>query len=422
MVADKCNGKSLKRSNNVRLKHHYRNTKICFVVIWFVLIWKNLLVQGANSVPAPSLALEFHPKELTCTLYMRKTTPGDTDLWQKLVYDNKKSILCLYTAENKTVPDPDISFLEQCTTNLIVGTDFPYSYVYHSVHSVRSFYHSSFIIVRNDGCRYYRYPKKNTRRPLVFYYFPSCEKVSSTIFPNAYLDYINSKGSEARVTYLTVWQLFPVHSFESEQRMAPNNHNYLAVLGDSGIEIVLKHCQRLFPTFDSNILRYCNQKHRFVYHLKVYFNLTLTSDQDIHTGKILKFIANLQKDKLTLWWFVTFAEILDDSSFNFFYCLPNHTPFLLSFRALASPFDLWTWIGLLLSFILLLLVRLQSKNNMGGCEKILSSIGFILEQSQPTLNTKGCLCLSHSFFSLQSTKCALRVIFLFQRQFGLQKT
>jgi len=128
-----------------------------------------------------------------------------------------------------------------------------------------------------------------------------------------------------------------------------------------------------------------------VYHLKIYFNMTTTTDREIMSGQIKDYAINLMKDKVPLWGFVTFTEILDDSYFKFNYCLPNHTPFLLTMGALASPFDLWTWIVLLLSFILLLFVRLQSKNSMGGIEKVLSTIGLLLEQSQHTLNAKGVL-------------------------------
>jgi len=400
MCADKWGWISLRCSNNVRLKHQYRAMEICFAVIGFVFIWTTLLVQAANSVPDPSLALEFHPTGRICTLYMRKTTPGDADLWQKLIHDNKKSILCLYTAENKTVPDPDISFLEQCTINLIVGTDRPYIYVYYSVHSVRSSFHSSFIIVSNDGCRYHRYPKKNDLRSFIFYYFPSCEMVSNTIVPNAYLDYINSKGSEAMVTYLTVRQLFPVYSFDL-QTMAPNHHNYFyANLKNNSIEHELKYCRRLVPILESNTLHYCGGGSRFIYHLKIYFNMTMTIDRAKMSGQQRRNVIKVTMTKFDFFWIVTYTEILDDSFFKFFYCLPNHT-FLLTLEALASPFDLWTWIALLLSFILLHFVRLHSKTNMGRIEKILSNIGLLLEQSQPSLTTVGVLVFM-SFLILTS--------------------
>jgi len=127
----KCTRSAMSYTNNVYLKHHNRNTKQGFgIIICFVLIWTTFFVKNAYSLPEISLALESHPQGLTCTLYMRKKTPGDIDLWQKLIHDNtKQSILCLYTAQNKTkikIPNPELSFLEQCAINLIVGNDYPY--------------------------------------------------------------------------------------------------------------------------------------------------------------------------------------------------------------------------------------------------------------------------------------------------------
>jgi len=187
MFPDKLGGITFRFNNNERLKYQYRARKIGFAVVCFVSIWNNLLVMATPSspslaVPDTSLALEFHPKELTCTLYIRKTTSGDANLWNKLIYDNKKSVLCFFTTQNQTVPDPDISFLEQCTINLIVVTDFPYDYVFNNVHSVRSSYHSAFIILSTDGCTHFPFLKTHDLRPLIFYYFPFCKKFLTRYF------------------------------------------------------------------------------------------------------------------------------------------------------------------------------------------------------------------------------------------------
>jgi len=126
-----------------------------------VLLWTiqaNLLVNASNSLPNKSLTLETHPEGLTCTLYMRLITLSDTDLWEKLIFDNKDSrILSLITSPNKTTPEPDINFLEQCTVNLIVGNDYLYTPVASNLHSARSSYHSTFIIVSNAGCDYFEF-------------------------------------------------------------------------------------------------------------------------------------------------------------------------------------------------------------------------------------------------------------------------
>jgi len=133
------------RFPTVYCKHQYHKRKFYSLILVFVATRMNLSVKGLNSLPATPLALSPHPEGLTCTLYMQKTTPGDTDLWQKLIDDNRASnILCLYFSENKTVPDPDVSFLEQCTINIFVGIDYPYVYHHNSLHSGRPSYYSAF--------------------------------------------------------------------------------------------------------------------------------------------------------------------------------------------------------------------------------------------------------------------------------------
>jgi len=133
---------------------------------------------------------------------MRKTTPGDDDLWEKMIYDNKaSSLLCLYTARNKTIPDPDIRFLEQCTFNIILGNTNPYYYVLERLHSVRSSYHSAFIIVRSEECSSYYYLKGISARPLIFYYLPFCKYLSNSSFPHGYIDFQNAGKMGATKTY-----------------------------------------------------------------------------------------------------------------------------------------------------------------------------------------------------------------------------
>jgi len=248
-----------------------------------------------------------------------------------------------------------------------------------------------------------RLSKNYSFRPIIFHFFPSCEKVSNRIFPNGYIDFLNSEGPHALNTYLELQQRFSLYSFLSKQTQSPNYQNDVFV-SIKGIENKLKYCHRLVPIWESDtaLLHYCRQDIRLPYHLKIHFNLSITSDSknlSLSSGRLLNIPINLVKDNYFQFMFVTFAEVIDYASYTFIYCLPNNAPLLLTMSAFASPFDLSTWIALFFTLILLLFVRLQSKKETDWIEKVLFKFGLLLEQSLPTFSSRGVLAC-FSFFVL----------------------
>jgi len=385
----------------MHLKRQYPEITSCIEVIFLLLTQKSLLqlVMGTNSLPdAINLALESHPRGLICTLYMQKTTPGDKDLWQKLIYDNKNSLLCLYSTRNKTIPDPDISFLEQCTINLIVGADYPYDFIDEGLYSTRSSYHSTFIIVSTDTtCRHFGISKRKSITFAIFNYFPYCKDVNNTIFPNAYIDYINSKATHANVTYLQDRQSFSVYLFEAKVKRSSNFRIF--VYAPVWIYQIEKYCRNLVSAIDSEEnINYCKRDQRFIYHFQIYFNLTVTNNIETRymaSGELMRLVLVPRQTKYTRSLFGTITEIYDDMSLRFMFCLQKPTSFLLSMEALVSPFDLFTWIGIGVTFSLLLFIRLTSKTDLGRIEKAVFNFKLMLDQSLPPLNSKGVLiCLS----------------------------
>jgi len=117
-------------------------------------------------------------------------------------FTTTKTILSSASA-NRTIPDPHIGFLERCTINIVVSSEFPYYMVAKNVHSKRPSPHSSFIIVFSKGCSYYFFKRIVAWRPVIFYYFSNCFFVTNMVFPNALINYIDSSTAYAGGLYVT---------------------------------------------------------------------------------------------------------------------------------------------------------------------------------------------------------------------------
>jgi len=377
------------------------------IVFFFPITCANKLTKDITSLSNVSLALQPHSEGLTCTLYLRKTTPGDEHLWQKLIYDNKaNSPLCLYTAQNETIPDPDIRFLEQCTINIIVGTDYPYNYIKASLHSVRSSHHSVFIIVRNEKCTYYPYFKTEITRPIIFYYFPSCEDITNSKFPNGFIDYLNSNGQIALLNYFRRRKFISVHSFEYKQSLFQHKDSLHIQVGDhesawyaQNPDLIETYCNRFVVTLDSgNPRHYCTSGIRFWYNLGIFLNISFTRDNSLlprSSGRALRNWYLGERSKYAYSIFISGTEIWDDYSVRFVYCVPKYQSLLLTTKALVSPFDCWTWISLLSSVILLIFVKMYPLKLVAKTEKLLFNLRMLLEQSTEAYNFCGVVvCVS----------------------------
>jgi len=244
-------------------------------------------------------------------------------------------------------------------------------------------------------------------RPLIFYYFLSCEGVSSAVFPNAYIGFFDINETYGQLALLSNQDYFSVYSFEPKlTSWSSDNQNYMYVAQVpttgryASLDQMEIYCHKLVVVqfeFQKDV-PYCKRDKRFLYYLKIYFNLSLTNDitkANFSSGQLHNLVILPDSDKQWLSSYCAFTEILNDASLSFMYCLPKHASLLLTIEALVAPFDLWTWIGLGVTFILLLFVRLQSKSKMGRIKKVLYNIGLLLEQSLPGLSSWSILiCMS----------------------------
>jgi len=155
-----------------------------------------MCLSFSASIERNSLKLESHPKNLTCTLYLKTTSNELVSVSEKLIHDNLNSvILCIFSSGNKTIPNQTMSFLEQCTINITV-TDKPVyavgKFLIPSLHSVRESSHSVFIIISSDDCTHHHHGKPYGFYLIIFYYFLSCEDADPSIFPSAFINFLNS--------------------------------------------------------------------------------------------------------------------------------------------------------------------------------------------------------------------------------------
>jgi len=80
-----------------------------------------MCLSFSASIERNSLKLENHPKNLTCILYLKTTSNELVSVSEKLIYDNVNSVIFyIFSSGNKAIPNPTVSFLEQCTINIIL--------------------------------------------------------------------------------------------------------------------------------------------------------------------------------------------------------------------------------------------------------------------------------------------------------------
>jgi len=165
-------------------------------------------------------------------------------VWEKLIHANRKSsIVCLSSyGYNNTVPDPTLSFLEQCTINIVVATDSdPYNHIIDNLHRMRSSLHSTFIIVSNFGCYYRSFVETVHAHFKIFYKFAACNPSNASIFPNAFVNLFYQSEDKNRLTMIKSDEPFSVFDDEVPESYYDNvypRYVYFFTSGDVvGVEI-----------------------------------------------------------------------------------------------------------------------------------------------------------------------------------------
>jgi len=198
--------------------------KICLQFV-FILNITAQIESNSNG----RFQLERSPESLTCTLYIKLNSLNDLSIWNEVILDNKEHfILCLTSHGNPSVPPPTISFLEQCSLNIIVAEYFIPTYtepsdidLYQNIHRARSRLHSSFLIILNNCESYFHcsriFSSQSTLfRTRIFYHYISCKyNPHAGLFPNAFMDFLDNFYGRCRINWITKLSSYSIFTYEA---------------------------------------------------------------------------------------------------------------------------------------------------------------------------------------------------------------
>jgi len=350
------------------------------------------------------LTLEKHPAGLMCTIYATKMFDSDSDLWNRVIDDNRaSSVLCLSTNGTKA-PVPTIKFLERCSINMIVGRRDPFPhYIYFNLHIMRSPFHSKFIIVTGHDCNFFSYKKENAYLGQIFYYFSFCQFADSSTFPNAFVDYFDTSNEFTSLFVLGKHNKYSIHS--SQPPLGKEKYGRIMFTNDGTGgkhgRFYRRNCKTLtFHQRNRETTEFCPPNWQ-VYNLfeSSQFNLSLTWNPTLRSKAPGKIFVNkvlvLNSLSYHLYQFAESVSIFNEYETMFFYCVPKARFKLMSFEALIAPFDLLTWMGLLSLSAILTVVGIHPAKIREYSEKLLYIFRLLLEQDIEVRNIWGTLvCLS----------------------------
>jgi len=384
----------------------YIQSTISLIIVTFA----TLLISAISSLPQTSL--KINSGNLICTVYIHLITFKDVWLWEKLIDDNKDtSVLCLYTSANRSIPPPDVSFLELCTVNILVSTEFPYNLLNDNIHSARPAPHSSFIIAYSNGCSYHNFNRVVNWRPLIFYYFSNCSSVSENIFPNGFVNYIDSASDYASGFYLRSGEKYSLIRGEVPRQNLHHIPHYLLVSQRGSDKYWYakdpKSMQTVCQQFKAIKAYYgvCRPAIFLLSLLQSKFNLTLTWDFKLgkrSAGSVLPSAIMEYTSFQGIMQFTRSLYVSDERSVKLFYCLPRQKTFLFTMTALISPFDRYLWLITFFAIYVVICFRKFSIDDRELSENILYTFRLLLEQDIQ-LKSIYAVFICTSFFVLHSS-------------------
>jgi len=315
-----------------------------------------------------NLSLEVHPQGLTCTVYIKLVSSKDIDVYEEIIHANKlTSIYSIASHGNFSIPDPTIHFLEQCTITIAILGNLTYDsiringlvVVPQPHHFVRPFPHCIAIYVITDSCNNVLIRAYKVIDAKLFYHYLSCEYAVKTLFPNALITTLDPtttqsvilpRYSESNFSIFDPEQ--SIKTFQSFKTLKPLVY-VPELLTRSNRFIAENYCKRLKWFSTKTVLRlgHCTENYVMVSELELYFNFTATPDNALagfSSGEIIFNAAHKTSLKRPLFFLTTRIYITFDLYSKFIYCLLKDETLLITFRALFSPFQMYTWIALTL--------------------------------------------------------------------------
>jgi len=286
--------------------------------------------------------------------------------------------------------------MEACSFYVIVGNEDSFDFMYDTPLPARSQTHSKVLVITDSDLAWYpdyadvdeHYERQ------IFYYFSSNAQFDSYIFPNSFVDFFDTANDSVLVSGIRSRSEYSVHDNEPRPtiRRIPFI-NYVRVddaykYNNSYRDWLTKPCSDKKPMiiYGDGDLTPCYESERLLVALQSKFNLTLTWDEDIKIWE--KSIGQVLIDQSTVNYsrneYIRFSEATSFYSLwkiTFFYCLPKHEENLLTFNALVCPFDIITWMTLLIMLFILICVNLHPVSVKEVGEKVLYICRTMFEQS-----------------------------------------